>query len=168
MTHHENHRETWRSRQKLQSSLAALLLCLVLSPAAVAQSFTVPGNSGRNWVDTGLDLTPGTLIELYASGEVDVGAGGRFGPEGTMTFADVSGYPAETRYRYGLVARLTASHTDPNDDLREEWTYGERHQYCAERGGHLWLTVNDNDAGDNHGSFTVDIRRGACRSEPTT
>jgi hypothetical protein len=169
MNPHENHPETWRSRQKLQSVLAALFFCLVFSPLAVAQSFRVPGNSGRNWVDTGLDLAPGTLIQVNASGEVDVGAGwGRFGPEGTTKFANVPGYPAETRYRYGLVARLTASRTDPNDDLREEWSYGERREYCAGRGGHLWLTVNDDDPGNNEGEFTVELRRGTCRSEPTT
>jgi len=128
----------------------------------------VPGNSGHNWVNTGLDLPAGTLVELRATGAVDVGGGwGRFGPEGATSFANVSGYPAETRFRYGLVARLTSSRINVTDDLREEWSYGELRQYCAARGGHLWLTVNDDDARNNTGEFTVVLTRGSCPSQST-
>ena len=159
----------WHSRHRLPSALATFFVCLWLAPVLAAQDFRVPGNSGHHWVDTELDLAPGTLIQLSASGEVDVGNGwGRFGPEGTTSFADVPGYPAETRYRYGLVARLTASRSDWNDDLREEWSYGEQQSYCAERGGHLWLTVNDDDPANNEGEFIVRLERGACRSQSTT
>jgi len=145
-----------------------LLICILSAPVTKAQTYTVPGNSGLNWVNTGMDVSRGTLIELRATGEVDVGAGwGRFGPEGTTSFANVSGYPAETRFRYGLVARLTSSRTDAADDLREEWSYGERRQYCAARGGHLWLTVNDDDPANNTGEFIVVVTRGTCPAEST-
>jgi hypothetical protein len=52
-----------------------------------------------------------------------------------------------------------------NDDLYEQWSYGDTHQYCAARGGHLWLTVNDDNAGDNRGAFTVHLSRATCRSD---
>jgi hypothetical protein len=154
--------------QQLRLMLLTMLACLVLAPVAEAQSFSVPGTAGRNWVDTGLDVPPGTLIRLAASGQVDVGFGwGRYSPEGTTRFADATGYPAETPYRYGLVARLTDSGSNPHDYLRDQWSYGEFREFCAGRGGHLWLTVNDDSPADNSGEFTVEVTRGACRPYPT-
>jgi hypothetical protein len=126
-------------------------------------SFTVPGNSGRNWVNTQLDLRPGTLVKLRAEGIVDVGGGwGKYGPEGTTRFANVTGYPADTPYRYGLVARITQGSETPEDELREDWSYGEARDHCAARGGHLWLTVNDDAPGDNLGEFVVSVKLGDC------
>ena len=79
-----------------------------------AQNFTVPDTSGarrvvRGWVDTGINLSSGArLVQISASGDVDVGGGQRFGPEGTTSFADARGFPAEMHYRYGLVAQGTS------------------------------------------------------------
>jgi hypothetical protein len=151
--------------------LLAALCCLALAALTQAQTFSVPGTSGRNWFDTGQDIPPGTLLQLSAEGRVDVGAGwGAYGPEGTTRFADAPGYPAETRYRYGLVARLTARRTNPGqseDGLYEQWSYGDTadHRYCAARGGHLWLIVDDNSPGDNSGTFTVHLSLANCPSE---
>jgi hypothetical protein len=159
------------SRGRAQRLLLAALCCLVLAALTQAQSFSVPGTSGRNWFDTGLDIQPGTLLQLSAEGRVDVGGGwGAYGPEGTTRFANVPGYPAETRYRYGLVSRLTSGHTNPGqsvDDLYEQWSYGDtsNHQYCAARGGRLWLTVNDDNPGNNTGAFTVRVSQATCPSE---
>jgi len=147
------------------------MACLLhsASSACVAQSFRVPGYTGTRWTDTHLDLKPGTLIRLAAKGEVKIRPGGEsYGPEGTQKFPDVAGYPAETAYRYGLVARVTQSRTNPEDDLREQWAYGETQEHCAAAGGHLWLTVNDNEPNDNEGEFGVDITFGPCRTESTT
>lgn len=143
------------------------ITCVLLASTAYSQTYTVPGNAGRNWV-AGPNLPPGTLIQLSASGGVNVGSGrGVFSPEGTTRLAASPGYPAETGRRYSLVARLTSSATNPADDLREEWSYGERHEYCAARGGHLWLTVNDNNAADNTGAFVVVLTRASCPAEST-
>jgi hypothetical protein len=147
--------------------LLAILCCMLLSTLTHAQDFTVPGTSGRHWVDTGLNIPDGTLLQLSADGRVDVGAGwGVYGPGGTTGFANVPGYPAETRFRYGLVARLTASRTSPEDDTREDWSFGEGPKHCAEQGGHLWLTVNDDDPGNNTGAFIVHVTQTACAGQP--
>jgi hypothetical protein len=68
---------------------------------------------------------------------------------------------------YGLVARLTQSHTNAEDDLREQWAYGETHDHCAAAGGHLWLTVNDNEPKDNKGEFVADVYFASCQLTPT-
>ena len=83
---------------------------------------------------------------------------------------DGTGYPAETRNRYGPVARLTLrADINPGrseDGLFEQFAYGELpgNRYCAARGGHLWFTVNDNSPKDNSGAFTVILTLGTCLS----
>ena len=157
-----------------QRAMRLLLIasyCLIFAALAHAQdqTFIVPGTSGSTWVDTHLDIAPGTLLRLAAVGEVEVADGGFYGPRGTLKFADAPGFPAQTRYRYGLVARLTTRLENPGrsrDELYEQWSYGELpgNRYCATRGGHLWLTVNDNSPKDNRGAFTVILTRGTCPS----
>ena len=139
--------------------LLALLCCTAFAGVAEAQTFIVPGTAGNNWVDTGLDIAPRTLLQFSAEGQVNMGYDwGLYGPEGTTRFAPGTNYPALTNRRYGLVARLTASRTTPHDDLREEWSYGEFPSYFAEHGGHLWLTVDDNDPANNTGYFTAHLQ----------
>jgi len=152
--------------------LLAASCCLMFANLAPAQeqTFIVPGASGSTWVDTHLDIAPGTLLRLAAGDQVDVGGGAVYGPRGTPKF-DGTGYPAETRNRYGLVARLTVrADINPGrseDGLFEQFAYGELpgNRYCAASGGHLWFTVNDNSPADNHGAFTVILTRGTCSSE---
>jgi hypothetical protein len=156
--------------RRLQLLLLLLISCLTFAAAEEAQAqIRVPGTSGRRWVDTGIDLAPGTLVRLQASGRVDVGAGwGVHGPEGTTRFANVAGYPADTRLRYGLVARVTDSRTNYDDDLRNDYAYGETREFCVQTAGHLWLTVNDNHPVDNTGEFLVEVTRGTCSRAPTS
>jgi hypothetical protein len=140
-----------------------VFLCVgFATSAALAQSFTVPGNQ-RGWFNTGLDLPAGTLVRLSATGQVDVGSGwGIHGPEGTTRFADVPGYPAATRLRYGLVARLTESRTDAHDELHTDYAYGETREFCSGHGGHLWLAINDDRPENNGGGYIVTLTRGKC------
>jgi hypothetical protein len=151
--------------------LLAFWLCFA-GEIVKAQTFTVPGNSGHNWVDTGLDIPPRASVQILATGQVDVGAGwGVHGPKGTTNFVNGKPYPAMTTYRYGLVARLTSSRVSPHEELKREWAYkGKRRKfYVDSRGGHLWLTVNDDFPGDNTGEFLVRViitrpsRRGIAR-----
>ena len=160
------------SHRRVTRLLLAASCCLIFAAITQAQDRTivVPGTSGRNWVDTQLDIPPGTLLRLAAVDEVDMGGGRFYGPGGTLKFVEAAGFPAETRYRYGLVARLTTRLENPGvsgDGLFEQFAYGEfpGNRYCAARGGHLWLTVNDDNPGDNRGAFTVVLTRGTCRSE---
>lgn len=157
-----NHQCVSIMRHIFERALCVIFLCFVTASIAAAQTFTVAGNSGGRWVDTGKDFAPGALVQLAARGQVNVGLGGSFGPEGTLRFTPGSGYPAETPHRFGLVARLTNSRTNSQDALHEDWAYGDQHDYCAHQGGHLWLTVNDYAPGDNSGSFTVTVSKATC------
>jgi hypothetical protein len=151
--------------------LLAASCCLFLATLTHAQTFETVVASRSTWSYTGHYVPPGTLLQLSAVGQVNVGDRlGSYGPEGTTRFADGPGYPAETRTRYGLVARLTASNINPaqnEDGLYEQWAYGDTpgNQYCAASGGYLFFTVNDNHPGDNSGAFTVTVTQATCPSE---
>ena len=128
--------------------------------------YTIPGHAGRKWIDTGLDVRAGTMVYLFAEGEVHYGVNvGTHGPAGVAA-PGVSGLPAETIPWYGLVARLTASRTNPEDDLREDYAYGDKKEFCSRAGGRLWLTVNDKAPDDNKGEYIVVVKLGDCNPNP--
>ena len=154
---------------RLSTQLLFVLICCMTFTVAKAQTlpFTVPGNSGNRWVDTRISLSPGTLVSISATGQVDVGAGwGVHGPEGTTRFANVPGYPADTRQRYGLVARVTDSNLNPSDEQHTDYPYNETREFCVQAAGHLWLTVNDDHPVDNTGQFNLNVTLGICQTDP--
>jgi len=141
-------------------------------------SMKVPGASGRNWIDTGHQLPPNTRVQVFARGSVNVGLPGSFGPGGTdrptlpITSASTlmgdlyRHFPSpESRHIYGLALRVTASKSDPHDESRHDFDYAAM-AFCAESGGHLWLTVNDDTPRDNIGSFEVQLTLSPCAAGP--
>jgi hypothetical protein len=105
------------------------------------------------------------LVQFSATGEVDVSAGwGSHGPSGTprigTTCAPFPGYPVQTSPNcYGLAAQLTQDRTPVRPfTVLAQWTYDETNRYlAAPQGGHFWLTVNDDNPGDNTGAFKVHV-----------
>jgi len=123
---------------------------------AIKKKITVEGNTGLNWVDTGLDVSVGDLVRLAATGEVDVKSEwGAHGPEGTTKFsAQPPGYyPVESKTRYGLAARITSGR---GKEL-QKWSYGDAREMVIKTGGRLWLTVNDDAPDGNEGEYEVNI-----------
>lgn len=149
--------------------LLAASCCLVFAALTQAQSysydFIVPGTSGPNWMDTGVYIEPNSLLQISATGTVDVSANwGRHPASGTDDCAPVSGYPSAPHSSgppprcYGLIARLTE--TGPHG-VDVTWIYpmSESGGYlAAPQGGHLWFTVNDDNPGDNLDSFKVHVQ----------
>ena len=163
------------SPRRVMRLFLALSFCMLFAALTQAQSysydFLVPGPSGPAWVDTGIYLRPNTLVQFSATGEVDVSAGwGSHGPEGTHDCAPVSGYPINPlpdpvppllppQPCYGLAAQLTEDATRFRPvRVLAQWTYSDLNRYfAAPRGGHFWLTVNDDNPGDNTGFFKVHL-----------
>lgn len=145
-----------------------LVLMFVGGYAADAQEFRVPGNTNR-WVDTGINVENGTLIRITASGRVNVGARGEFGPEGTTAFPGDRrlSFPSDIQSLYGLALRFTSSQTNPDDELREDYVLPPNGEICSGSTGHLWLIVNDDVRADNTGAFVVNIMTGSCTSRDT-
>ena len=157
-----------RATRHMWRLLITVLLFIAFTVIANAQ-IIVPGNlSGRErWVRTGLHVNNGTLITVTATGLVNVGPRGSFGPEGTTAFPGdrALSFPTDVSNLYGLVIRLTSSSTNPEDELREDYAYGATRTICSRASGWLWLAVNDNVTSDNSGEFHVDIALGSC--DPT-
>jgi hypothetical protein len=122
----------------------------------IKKRITVDGNTGLNWVDTGIDVSAGDLVRLAATGEVDVKSEwGIHGPEGTTKFAEQPHgyYPVESKTRYGLAARITSS----KGREQQKWAYGDTREMLVKTGGRLWLTVNDDAPDGNEGEFVVNV-----------
>lgn len=154
-----------RATRHLWRLLVAISLFIAFTLIATAQ--TVEGNrSGRNrWLRVG-HVDNGTSITITATGRVNVGPRGSFGPEGTTAFpGDRSlDFPSDVNQLYGLVIRLTSSDSNSEDESREDYAYGASRTICFQSPGWIWLAVNDNAPTDNSGAFFVDIARDSCRS----
>ncbi|MBC7900650.1 MAG: hypothetical protein H7070_11435 [Saprospiraceae bacterium] len=150
---------------KLRFALAIAFIAILCTAGAVSaqddvtKEITVSGETGLQWVNTGLTVAAGDTVKLDAKGQVDVGGTwGIHGPEGTTKFSEQPPgyYPLESKLRYGLVARITpvpAKKPQP----AQTWIYGEKKEVIAARSGTLWLTVNDDAPEGNEGEFIVTV-----------
>ncbi len=125
----------------------------------ITKEITVSGETGLQWVNTGLTVAAGDTVRLDAKGQVDVGGTwGIHGPEGTTKFSEQPPgyYPLESKMRYGLVARITPA-PSKKPQPTQTWIYGEKKEAVAARSGTLWLTVNDDAPEGNEGEFVVTV-----------
>ena len=119
------------------------------------RSRTVNVVATQPWTDTGIDVTPNMSFEITAEGTIEIGNRVTSGPDGTQTGGrgrlPIPDLPAGMliamiRYRdgrYSNVIGIGAKSTPAT----EEGEYGR-----------LFLGINDDNVGDNRGSFTVRIR----------
>ena len=124
-----------------------------------SKDITIPGDSGLEWVNTGITVVAGDTVRLDAKGQVDVGGSyGSHGPEGTTNFSEQPPgyYPLETKMRYGLAGRITLG-SGRRFQATQTWVYGEAKEIKVKRSGILWLTVNDDAPDGNVGGFDVKI-----------
>jgi len=143
------------------------ILMLVGTFAASAQEVRVPGNTSR-WIDTGIDVTAGRPVQITATGTINVGTRGNFSPAGTNAFPEDRAYrpgtptfPTDLPNIYGLVARVTSSRTNPDDEIRNDYAMTAS-GICLSSPGRIWLRVNDNQPADNSGEFMANLTLGVC------
>src|SRR5688500_6734007 len=140
-------------------STAVLFVGIASAQADVTKEITISGETGLQWVNTGITVVAGDTVRLDAKGEVDVGGTwGIHGPEGTTNFSEQPPgyYPLETRMRYGLAGRITLG-SGRKFQPTQTWVDGEAKEIKVKRSGILWLTVNDDAPEGNVGSFDVTI-----------
>jgi hypothetical protein len=145
----------------LLATTSAIVLFAAIASAQtnVTKDMTISGETGMQWVNTGLTVVAGDTVRLDAKGEVDVGGSyGAHGPEGTTDFSEQPPgyYPLETRMRYGLAGRITLG-SGRRFQTTQSWVYGEAKEIKVKRSGILWLTVNDDAPEGNVGAFEVTI-----------
>ena len=121
------------------------------------RTITVLGNESRG-IDTGIDLRAGDQVTISASGSITAGQRvGAVGPDGARAGASsifgVSRRPvpnAGVGALIGYIAQPGATTTQP-------FLVGSQLVYTAQVNGRLYLLVNDDNYGDNSGSFSVRI-----------
>lgn len=118
-------------------------------------TIAVPGTS--RGVDTNIDLRTGDQVTLTASGTVVAGRrAGEVGPDGGRTgFGGlVSQYPVPTAGPGALIGYIRLS----NGQVTQPFIIGSQQTFNAQADGRLFLAINDDNYGDNGGSFSVRIR----------
>lgn len=118
----------------------------------------VAGNS-RTGIDTGIDLRAGDQVTISATGNVTAGQrAGVVSPDGGRPGAaaifGASTRPVPTAGVGALVGLLRF----PSGQAGQPFLVGSQLTFTAQADGRLFLLVNDDNYGDNSGSFSVTIR----------
>ena len=129
------------------------------------ESYSLELPSTAGWLPTGFTVEAGQAVSVVARGTVTVrrqplldrGLPVEVGPEGTYLFGDdvaEERFPLPAAGRgpapcYGLIGRIGDGPAFP---------VGRRKSWTADRGGMLWLSLNDHDFSDNSGSLHVEVR----------
>jgi serine/threonine protein kinase len=128
-----------------------------LKPAAPTDnSVMIAVTASKAWTDTGVNLERWQLFTVNASGTMTFYYGDRVGggPEGTVE--DCTHIPHQLEFIatnlscHSLIGRIGLS--------GEIFEVGSGGTFTADRAGRLWLGVNDNQFGDNSGSWTAKIK----------
>lgn len=118
-------------------------------------TIAVPGTS--RGVDTNIDLRTGDQVTLTASGTVVAGRrAGEVGPDGGRSgFGGlVSQYPVPAAGPGALIGYIRLT----NGQVTQPFLIGSQQTFNAQSDGRLFLAINDDNYGDNSGSFSVRIR----------
>jgi len=118
----------------------------------------VPGNS-RTGIDTGIDLRAGDQVTISATGNVTAGPrAGVVSPDGGRLGAGAI-FGASTRpVATAGVGALIGYIRLPSGQATQPFLVGSQLTFTAQADGRLFLLVNDDNYGDNSGSFSVTIR----------
>ncbi len=117
--------------------------------AAVIAEKTVSVAAAADWTSTEIRLQRGQRIVISASGEVDLGASRRSGPDGVSATDNRKLVP--NRPTGALIAVVG----DDNDDFI---FVGESGEFVAPHNGILFLSVNEGNLKDNNGSFVARVK----------
>ncbi len=135
-------------------------MCRVAAPGMAQTARTVEVNPKRVYTPTGITVKAGDKIQIAATGQIAFGNGpiAKLGPGGIpwgrrcSTIAETEGrgfaWPAPGLSCWSLFARVGTG--DPVE-------IGTGATFTAKNAGPLRLGLNDNYAGDNSGSFTVQV-----------
>jgi hypothetical protein len=112
-------------------------------------TLTIQVKATQPWTDTGLTVSPGSIVTVTASGTLYVGATDPgTPPTGKPTQTTNEGDIAPNLTVFSLIGRLGAG-------LPSE--VGDAHTFVIYRAGRLALGLNDDYFGDNFGSWTAII-----------
>lgn len=131
---------------------------LLMGVCLYAGTSTVRLPGGQQWVDAGVDVEPGMMIEVSATGEMVLEGGVRTGPEG---IAD-QGRPAGSRpLPVGRLGAVIVKVKYANGFDSNILAVGRGLQFRVEdhEYGRLYIGVNTDSFEHSTGRFTATIRR---------
>jgi hypothetical protein len=120
---------------------------------------TVPAN--QEWTETAVALTAGEKVSIAAAGEIDVNNGSLVQPIGRKFFQGPAGagtcgneqyahtFPAPGVNCYGMLFKIGATGVP--------FPVGKKIAFRSPVSGVLYLGVNDDQVGDNSGSWSATI-----------
>jgi hypothetical protein len=115
----------------------------------------VPGNQQRG-IDTGIDLRAGDQVTISATGTVTAGRrAGVVSPDGGRQGASaiLGTYPVPNAGVGALIGYIVST----NGQQSQPFLVGSQSTFTSPVDGRLYLLVNDDNYGDNSGSFSVRI-----------
>lgn len=121
------------------------------------KTVNVPANQPRG-IDTGIDLRTGDQVQITATGNVTAGRrAGVVSPDGGRAGAaaiiGASAYPVPQAGVGALIGYIRLT----NGQLSQPFFVGSQQTFSSPVDGRLFLLVNDDNYGDNSGSFSVRI-----------
>jgi hypothetical protein len=133
-------------RRLLCLAISWLMVSLILGLNAFAQDSTYVVSTSQTWMDTGLDVQSGDLVQITAN------SSGTCDPNGVSSAPASSNLPLPSASVGALIARLHAQGAPPT-------LIGGSHDLQITEASHLFLGVNV--AGDPpcQGKFTVKVHR---------
>jgi hypothetical protein len=114
----------------------------------LANGRAVTVDASRGWVDTGIDLRGGDIVQIQATGTVTLStnASDVADPSGSRTNRRASSSPLPAEPAGALIARVGNA---------APMRAGGRQSFTANGTGRLFLAVNDDFFDDNIGTFRV-------------
>ena len=130
------------------SAASAAAGAAVGTSGAIANGRAVAVDSSRGWVDTGIDVRRGDIVQIQATGTVTLStnASDVADPSGSRTNRRASSSPLPAEPAGALIARV--GNATP-------MLAGGRQSITANGTGRLFLAVNDDFFDDNVGTFRV-------------
>lgn len=132
-----------------KTALLLTLCALVACGRTSGKSSTVTVPCQKTWTKTAIQVKPGQKLTLTATGQLK-GGGFTFGPEGTQDHPEWARYSLVPEWPHLALIGKVGEDGSP-------FLVGRSYSAQLVGGGELYLGVNDLDAENNDGSFTVTV-----------
>lgn len=169
-----SHSTTWYSQRPYPADAITLVVTgngTTQSPLAgnqnLPRSFELPANEG--WYDAGINLSAPEVITITASGSVYVGNIAPTSNNHQTPNGDPSISTSDPRFGLPFIAPglVPWSLVGKIGDSGQPFEIGSSNAITAQDSGKLYLSVNDNNFGDNSGSWNVTVAGGNGSLQPT-
>jgi len=111
-------------------------------------------DSTKEWVNTGIEITKGEVIEMSAEGRFVWKREGRelCGPDGADVYTRSANKPLPDASTGALIARI-------GTDTKEPFLIGSKKTFVAPTSGKLYIGINDDKMSDNDGEYRVWVKK---------